>query len=57
MKIPESVAKADAECTVIEKKVIEIYAGLIKDCPDDAVRKSFERIQEANRRHLSAVSR
>ena len=55
--VPESVAAADAECTAIERKVIEVYSGLIEDCPDEVVKKSLTRIQEANRRHLSVVSR
>jgi len=55
--VPDSVAAADAVCTVIEKKVIKIYKGLIRDCPDETVRKSLERIQQANYRHLSVVSR
>ncbi|MEN8150345.1 MAG: DUF2202 domain-containing protein [Planctomycetota bacterium] len=55
--VPDTVEAADSECEAVEKKVIEIYAGLIADCPDEIVKKSLERIQEANRRHLAAVTR
>jgi len=57
VKTPATSAEADAECTKIENTVIEVYAGLIENCPDDAVRKVLTNIQRSNRRHLAAVSR
>jgi bacterioferritin (cytochrome b1) len=57
VKTPATSAEADAECTKIENTVIEVYTGLIKDCPDDAVLGVLENIQRSNRRHLAAVSR
>lgn len=52
----ESQAAADGTCREIELKVIELYKGLIKDCPDPRLVPVLERLQEANYRHLSAVS-
>ena len=52
---PKSVEQADAHCTEIELYVIEMYKGLIKDCPDEGIKKKLKRIQAANFRHLQAV--
>ena len=53
--VPLTVQQADAHCTEIELYVIEMYKGLIKDCPDDGVKEMLKRIQKANYRHLQVV--
>jgi len=54
--VPKTVDEADAHCTEIELHVIEMYKGLIKDCPDAGVTRKLKRIQAANYRHLQVVS-
>ena len=38
----------------IERTVIDLYKGLIRDCPDERVLWILENIQAANQRHLGA---
>ena len=55
IKVPANWTAADAECQAIEKTVIVLYKGLIKDCPDPELLPLFKKIQASNHRHLRAV--
>ena len=48
-------AQADRVSREIEQRVIEVYTGLIEDCPDPDLLPILRNIQAANHRHLQAV--
>ncbi|MEZ5974565.1 MAG: ferritin-like domain-containing protein [Planctomycetota bacterium] len=52
---PTTIDEADGVCIQIELHVIDVYAGLIADCPDPALLPILNNIQASNLSHLNSV--